>query len=130
MPVGLEPILKDSTSPLFHSYPVTENGNITFELPGIELDGQLLIGRIVKFPAHGTLYNIHPNGSVADPIAKTSTHDSEAVIAQWVHRVLNYSSEWGSTSSYVQYLNMSEADVSQANFNVTVVRCLDLSLVC
>ena len=81
------------------------------QLQGHEPDGQLLVPRITAFPTHGTLFNVYPNGTLAEPVSELSTFASEHLVAQWVQRVVGQPEEWGSTAEFLQFVNATLEDV-------------------
>ncbi len=111
LPLGLLPLMVPSTCPTFNTFEVKEDGFVVFQLQGFDPNKQDMVAKITRFPEHGVLYNVWPNGTIGLPILTLSTYASETVISQWVSEVVGFSSEWQDTAAYLASVNVTMEEV-------------------
>ena len=109
-PAVVMPTLQATMSPGFGVFHGDENGVIIFRLPGYDPENQLVTGHIMRFPQHGTLYQISENGSVGDALPAVSSFDAESLITQYPVEVVDMTSEWGTSSEWLHTANITAED--------------------
>lgn len=111
-PATVMPRVTSSAAPAFGRYVTVEDTSAIISLPAFEPEDQdTLLARIIDFPAHGTLFQLQANGSRGPPVPKAPTAMSETLVSQWVHEVVGMSSEWTTSESQLELVNMTMAEI-------------------
>lgn len=127
---ALAPVLQPSFLPSMNRYACMEDGEVCLQLQGLEPDGQAMAARIHKFPDNGTLYDVNPDGSRGAPIPTLTSRAAETILSQWVHEVVEVSSERQSTAQFLTSINATMTDVLGGNMSQVRVplRCIYVTL--
>jgi hypothetical protein len=128
LPLGLLPLMVPSTCPTFNTFEVKEDGFVVFQLQGFDPNKQDMVAKITRFPEHGVLYNVWPNGTIGSAIYTRSTRESETVISQWASEVVGFSTEFQSTAAYLASVNVTMEEAMEGS--VPSVSAIELVPTC